>query len=602
MTRRMPLVFVFATSGCAAAHRDFPLRDPITVDTDLRPVSLACRASPTPKDPRNVSCAPDVYVSPLIWDGADNMLFRPLSEALGVERHGEAVNVNSLDEVPDSSWFTNRIGVHPLSVEEVARGACRPELLLDPDGSADGTWLIDHGKANGSSPGFRVSIPGKGKYLFKGEPPDQPERPSAASVVGAAIYEAAGFNTSCEQIVYFRPSLLKLAPGLTYQGNFGAMEPFGQKVVDKILADSPHRGALVRMQASAWLPGYLVGPFRYTGTRADDPNDVVAHDERRELRGGRLLAAWLDHFDAREQNSMDSWIAESPNGTDEGGGKKKGEGRDKVKPKPDASPGHVVHYYLDTSDCLGSEWDWEEISRRLGYSYIVDWGDMGRDLVTLGIPTRPWDRVSRTPGEESFGFFNVKDFEPDQWKNEYPNAAFSRMTERDGAWMARILARFTPQMVDALGRSAKLSDPRKTAYLTSVLQGRLDKILERYLTRLSPLADVHVSGTDRLCAEDLAETRRLRAPAEFRYEARLSKDGGAQALTVTRPQDGGVCVALPHVAADPATADGAPDDAPSRYVRVTIADGVARGPLVAHLYDLGPTRGYRLAGLERVEP
>jgi hypothetical protein len=554
----------------------------MTVDTDLRPVAVACRLSPTPKDPHNVSCAPDVYVSPLIWDGTDNMVFRPLSEALGVVHHGEAVNANSLDEVPDSSWFTNRIGTHLMSVEEVVRGACTPAVLLDPDTSADGTWLIDHGKTDGSSPGFRVNIAGKGKYLFKGEPADQPEHPSAASVIGAAVYEAAGFNTSCEQIVYFRPSLLKLTPGLQHKGNFGAMEAFDQKVVDKILADSPHRGGLVRMQASAWLPGYLLGPFSYTGTRRDDPNDVIPHDDRRELRGGRVLAAWLDHFDAREQNSMDSWVTDAPGG----------------KGKPAASPGHVVHYYLDTSDCLGSEWAWEEISRRLGYSYVADWGDMARDLITLGIPTRPWDRVRRVPGMETFAFFDVKNFEPDQWKNEYPNAAFSRMTERDGAWMARILSHFTPEMVEALGSASKLSDPRKITYLTSVLQGRLDKILERYLTRLSPLADVHVAGTDRLCAEDLAATRRLRAPAEFRYDARLSNGGASEQLPVTVEPGGEVCVTLAHVAAE----GGARDDAAERYVRVAITDGVARGPLVAHLYDLGPARGYRLAGIERPEP
>src|SRR5580658_3342367 len=581
MTRSMPLLFFVAAIGCAAVDRAYPLREPLTVDTDLRPVSIACRPSPTPKDPQNVSCAPDVYVSPLIWDGTDNMLFRPLSEAVGLVQHGEAVNVNSLDEVPDSSWFTNRIGTHPMSTEDVARGACTPALILDPDGSADGTWLIDHGKTDGSSPGFRVNVPGKGKYLFKGEPANQPEHPSAASAIGAAVYAAVGFNTSCEQIVYFRPSLLKLAPGLNHKGNFGAMEPFDQKVVDKILADAPHRGDLVRMQASAWLPGYLIGPFSYTGTRPDDPNDIIRHDDRRELRGGRVLAAWLDHFDAREQNAMDSWVTESPEG----------------KGKADASPGHVVHYYLDTSDCLGSEWDWEEISRRLGYSYVADWGDMARDLVTLGIPTRPWDRDRREPGFEIFGFFNVKDFEPDEWKNEYPNAAFSRMTERDGAWMARILARVTPEMVEALGRMGKFSDPRKTAYLTSVLEGRLEKILQRYLTRLSPLADVHVSGTDRLCADDLAETRHLRSPEEFRYRARLSDRPGAAELSVTRRREG-ICVGLPHVAAD----SGSPDGAAERYVHVTLADGVAQGSLVAHLYDLGPNRGYRLAGIERPEP
>jgi hypothetical protein len=125
-----------------------------------------------------------------------------------------------------------------------------------------------------------------------------------------------------------------------------------------------------------------------------------------------------------------------------------------------------------------------------------------------------------------------------------------------------------------------------------VLQGRLDKIMGRYLTRLSPLADVHVAGTDRLCAEDLAATRQLRAASEFRYDARLSSGAGEQELPVTRPPEGGICVTLPHVAAEGA----------ETAVRVTIADGVASGALVAHLYDLGPTRGYRLAGLERPEP
>src|SRR5580704_5922571 len=145
-----------------------------------------------------------------------------------------------------------------------------------------------------------------------------------------------------------------------------------------------------------------------------------------------------------------------------------------------------------------------------------------------------------------FGFYNVKDFEPDEWKNEYPNAAFSRMTERDGAWMARILAHFTPEMVERLGQMANLSDPRQTEYLTSVLQGRLDKILQRYLTRLSPLANVRVVGTDRLCAEDLAETRRLRPAEEFRYDAQLSNGAGETRLFVARQQpEGGICVTLP---------------------------------------------------------
>jgi hypothetical protein len=149
-------------------------------------------------------------------------------------------------------------------------------------------------------------------------------------------------------------------------------------------------------------------------------------------------------------------------------------------------------------------------------------------------------------------------------------------------------------MVHTLVEMAKLTGPGDAEYLESVLEGRLQKILERYLTRLSPITGVHIEGAERLCGVDLAEWRRLRDPSRFRYTARLLR---LPWLSVERRSGAEVCVTLPHVAAD----GGSADDAPGRYVRVRIEDGVAEGPLIAHLYDLGPTRGYRLVGLERPE-
>src|SRR5579883_2591931 len=97
-------------AGCASGERRFPLRAPIWHDTDLAPVRVRCHEEATDEDPHHVSCAPAPTDGTLYWDGADQMFFRPLSETVGIVRGGEAANANSLDEVPDSSWFTNRLG------------------------------------------------------------------------------------------------------------------------------------------------------------------------------------------------------------------------------------------------------------------------------------------------------------------------------------------------------------------------------------------------------------------------------------------------------------------------------------------------------------
>jgi hypothetical protein len=578
----IPLVSAtLALVGCARPEPRFPLREPMRRDDDSSSVWVACHPDPSRKDPRHVSCAPVPTYNAFIWDAVDNVVFRPFSDALRVPGGArESTDVSSLDEVPDSSWFTNRLGIHPMTPEELELGRCTSDQILDGATAPDGAWVIDKGKMEGVTDGFGVTVPGKGRFLFKADDKNQPEHASAAQTVGVRVYHAAGYFVPCEQVVYFRPSVFTLKPHLRYKRQFEDEKDFGQKELDAIFAHSPRRGDLVRMQASAWLPGYGLGGFHYEGTRADDPNDVIAHEDRRELRGKRLLNAWLDRVDDRLANTLDTWMTDRPG-------------------PADGSPGHVIHNLLDTSECFGIDYNTDEVTKRVGFTYVWDWRDIGIDLGVLGTRKNVWETTQKTPGEENFFYFNVRDFVPENWKNEYPIAAFSRMTERDGAWMARILARFTPGMVDALARMADYTKPEETAYLRDVLEGRLEKILERYLTRLSPITDVHVEGTSRLCGVDLAEWRRLREPKAFRYTANvLGSVGGRSAwTTVERPGRAEVCVTLPHVAADGGLAA---DDA-SRYMRVRVDDGVANGPLIAHLYDLGPVRGFRLAGLQRPE-
>jgi hypothetical protein len=567
-----------ASLGCGGGVRRFPLKEPVSRDTDLDPVFVQCRQEDDPKEKvKKAVCAPDEYESAFAWDGANQMMFRPISRFFAVDPGGEALNVNALDEVPDSAWFTNRIGKSPMSADVAARGYC-DEKVLDVNGP-DGSWLIDMGKPNGANPGFRVKVEGVGKFMLKADPSDQPERATGATSIASRLYYAAGWWAPCDAVVYFRPSILKLKPGLKVTDNSGVTRDFDRAALTKVLANASHRGDLVRMTASRWLPGKTIGPFTYQGTRDDDPNDVIPHEDRRDLRGAKVIAAWLNHFDSREQNTMDTWMAANE--------------KDAA-----SSPGHVRHWYIDLGDCFGSEWDWEGISKRLGYAYYFDFNYASEDFVTFGVIQRPWERAQRSPEAPLFGFFHSRDFEPDAWRGGYPNPAFGRLTEHDGAWAARILARFTNEHVAAAVKVGDYTEPNHSEFLTHHLILRRDAILKRYFARLSPVGDVKVVGDATLCGTDLARQAGAYPLDRFRYSAvayagaPLALKGGAPILA---SPDGGVCATLAHVAPD----GGPKDDDASRYVVVDLYNGQSRGPLRAHLYDLGPKRGFKLVGVER---
>ncbi|MGZ3454957.1 MAG: hypothetical protein ACXVEF_35470 [Polyangiales bacterium] len=569
-----PMIVCAFAFGCGSGTRRFPLRDPLLVDNDTRSVRIPCRADKD--DPNKVECVPKEYFSPIGWDAADNLFFRPISKGLSISTSGESVNVNALDEVPDSAWFENRIGVKPMTQKQMFFGPCKS--FLDDHEWPEGSWVIDQGKSSGSSPGFRVKIEGVGKFMLKSDSKEQPERPSAASAIGMRLYHAAGFNAPCDAVIYFDPKVLKLLPGLESTSNTGRTTKFDEKALQDALDINVHSGKLVRMQSSEWLPGKGIGPFKYEGVRDDDPNDRIAHEDRRELRGGGVLAAWMNHFDLREQNSLNVWLQDDP---------------------ADArSPGYVKHYYLDVSDSFGSEWTKDDLTRRFGHSYYLDWGHVTADLLTLGLIERPWQVAKKDPVGDIFGYFRVEDFVPDKWKPGYQNPAYARMTERDAAWMTRIIARITPELIVAAVAAGRFSHPQHEEYLIKVLNGRQRLILRRYFARLSPIADVKTNGHE-VCAVDLARRSKAFPEVTFAYEATSfvgeSYTPGAKIPVVAR-EDGSLCMQVGDVADG-----GAKDDDVSRYRIVDVTNGQAKGPLRMHFYDLGKAKGLKLVGLERPE-
>ena len=550
------LVCALLLCGCASPAR-FPLREPLLRDPDQVPVVQV----------------PEESYSPFAWDGANQTVFRPIARFFAVDPAGPAVNVNALDEVPDSSWFENRLGKTVLSPAEVARGSCA-EQELDP-GAPDGAWLIDKGKDNGANPGFRITVEGMGRFMLKSDPSEEPERATGATSIASRVYHAVGYHAPCDSVVYFRPSLLKLKPGLTVTNNEGVTKPFDEARLKDLLARASHRNGLVRMVASQWLPGKPIGPYKYDGRRSDDPNDVIEHEDRRELRGARLIAAWLAHFDSREQNTMDVFLPTDPRRKD--------------------GPGYVRHYIIDLGDCFGSVWTDDRISRRLNHTYVLDVPYLAEDFVTFGTIERPWERAQRGA---LFGYFSARDFDPELWRGEYPNPAFGRMTEADGAWMARILARFDEGLVRAAVAVGKF-EAANERYLAETLIARRMAILRRYLSRVSPIGEV-VATERGLCGIDLARLTGVVPNERMSFRARAYRGAEhepTRALRLVSDAAPRVCVELPHADLNPRVA---PDDA-RRYVIVDLENGYARGPLRAHLYDLGPGGGYRLVGIERPE-
>ncbi|UJR85680.1 hypothetical protein [Sandaracinus amylolyticus] len=550
-----------ALSGCATTHTHrFPLRDPMWIDDD--------RIVFGPK--------PEEQYNSWIWDGVDNTTFRQLAELWEYEETREAINVNSVDEVPSSSWFENRIGLRPVSLEELSQGACgEQEIPPTP-------WTIVEHKAQGTTPGFVIEVEGQ-RYLFKTDI-RVPELTTAADSIATRIFHAVGYSTPCNRVVTFTPDVFEIAPGTMRNGH--SDQPMTQADLDEVMGaalrmpDGRLRGSLSR-----YVDGDVLGGWRFDGRRDDDPNDVVEHQHRREIRGMYVLSAWLNHIDSRAENNFDAWVAAGD----------------------DESRGYVRHYILDVGDSFGLIWERsDELTRRFGHSHYADLEHIGVDLLTLGLLERPYREDASDRPHPVFTYYNVEDFHPDDWRNGYPNPGFERRTERDMAWMARIISQFHDEQLRALIATGMFSEPSVARDLERILRGRQRKILERYLTRLSPLAFPQVVAEGErswLCMRDLAVESEIRDAWDRRHRASAWLDwpyGGPAVEVEQRRTDEHVCALLPDLDVTPV---GAPRPPPYLVIDV-VASTPGRettGAASVHLYQTGPNE-YRIVGLRRLDP
>ena len=218
-----------------------------------------------------------------------------------------ARGINTLGDPMDGPWWERRHYWKPLTAEQLRRG---PDGTRPP--SMTGKWTIIRPKSGGVTPGFWIQDQAGGTYLVKFDPSDYSELASAADQISGRIFHALGYHVPDNYIVEFPASKLELSPEARIKEPNGQRRRMTPDDVSAIL----RRGArnplgLYRGMASRALPGALIGEYRYHGTRTDDVNDTVPHEHRRDLRGMRLAAAWIDHDDSRAINTMDVLVEEN---------------------------------------------------------------------------------------------------------------------------------------------------------------------------------------------------------------------------------------------------------------------------------------------------
>jgi hypothetical protein len=445
---------------------------------------------PVPRDPNVVATA----VDETFFRGLGRLLnpvrlLRTFGTTLGGQPAHPAANPNALDEVPSSSWFTNRIGLFSLTPAEAARG---PFPGGEPDTTAP--LIVSSAKTAGVTPGFNVRDRRGNRYVIKFDPPGYPGMTSAADVITARILYAAGYNTPHDAIIRLRRDQLLVGEGVQFTTEDGEERVMTDADLDAILERVEHSpDGTWRALASRFLDGSDIGPFDWRGRRKDDPNDRVNHEDRRELRGFRMFAAWLCHYDTKQGNTLDMFVEQ--------------DGRHFVR-----------HYFIDFASTLGAG--------ALGpiptacHEYSVDIGlTLGRTLA-LGLWQDPWRRIERPAGLAEIGIFQSESFHPMAFRPLEPNAAFANFTDRDGYWAAKIISAFSDAHLAALVAEGQYDDPAAAEWMVRVLGERRDAIARYFFDRIPPL-DFFIADGSTLRFRDLGAERGVYPALAARYRYRV---------------------------------------------------------------------------------
>lgn len=410
----------------------------------------------------------------LIWTTVDRSVFEQFEQFFDLERsfrilfgnREEAHNINSYDHVPNSSWFTNRIGFNEVDPEDILAG-----IQTTPGPDTSGIWKVFRPKIQGATPGFWIEDARGDEYIIKFDPDGFPEMATASAAMASRYFHFCGYNVPQETIVRWHPDNLMIKEGATIKAPNGEKREFTKKDLDHILSLIQREAdGSIRSLASLSLGKYgkIKGPFSYLGQRPDDPNDWYPHQHRRELRALYVLASFINHYDAKGQNSLDVYVEEK-------------------------GSRFLKHYLIDFGSAFGSDGRSPKHPIK-GYANSIDLKDAVITWFTFGIATRSWEYAKEIK-YPSIGYFEADLFEPDSFDPIYPNPAFENKTARDCLWGARIVMAWRDEHLRALIEAGQYSDPQAEDYLFQTLKKRRDKIGRYWFSKVNPLDNFQLTQT-----------------------------------------------------------------------------------------------------------
>ncbi|MEO8707182.1 MAG: hypothetical protein ABI867_44555 [Kofleriaceae bacterium] len=428
----------------------------------------------------------------------DAYVYDPVTNALELEQPRHALDVNALDEVPDSSWFENRIGVRELTPADISRGP--NEIVADAR-----SWTIIQSKTVGGSAGF-IALDGRGdRYVMKLDEPHAPVTESATDVAVQRLMWAIGYHVPENSVVYVHKEQLHLGNNAIVKDEFDNERPMKEADIDATLS----RGYLksdgtYRMLASKYLAGKPLGGWSQAGTRPDDPNDRFPHEHMRVVRGLYLFFAWLQQTDVKEDNTLDMWVED-----------KSGERRTRSNAEGDAKSidkatkhHYVKHHLVDFGKSLGMS-AWIVPRPGDGHQQNIDYGYLLRGIVSFGLWVRPYEGTL-TPGIQGVGTFDAEHYDPATWQPHANYTPLDFLDDRDLFWAAKILVRFTPAQIRAALEQGRYEDPRAVDYLTEVLVQR-QRITARWVLMKTAAIDKFTLTPKGLCFDDLLVTYNLQS-------------------------------------------------------------------------------------------